>query len=257
MVKRWFILNWIPLAFCCWGLLHLLFFWGKGFTIYLSPWFRWIALAAGIVLVLLALLWPFLPTNDCEETKCHSHHHHRKTFWQFGIIIFPVLLCLWVRPSEFSVTTLQNRGVSSELLPGMDTISTEELFTEPNFDFAEDLSSGQLSEISVSDLLFIADDPELREKFQSKTIQVVGQPIFSSASRFQLTRLFIMCCAADARPVGFWVESESEVPVSLQKKNWLEVEGKLEFKSETNRFVPWIQASQVKETQAPEEIFLY
>lgn len=257
MVRRWFFSNWIPIAFCCWGLLHLIFFVGAGFTIYLSPWFRWIALVSGIVLVGLALVWPFLPCCHTHEEHGHSHSHPSeiKSLFRFIVIIFPVLLCLWVKPSEFSVTTLQNRGISSELLPGMETLSTEELFSEPNNDFPFD--EGNLSEISLSDLLFIAEDPELREKFLGKTIKVVGQPIFSSSTQFQLTRLFIMCCAADARPVGFWVDSLEEVSSTLQKANWLKVEGKLEFQSESERFIPRLKLISVEKTEAPEEIFLY
>lgn len=257
MIKRWFFSNWIPIAFCCWGLLHFSFFWGAGFNIYLSPWLRELALIAGIVLMSLAVLWPFLPScHSHGEAHEHDHHFDVKSLLQFSVILFPVVLCLWVKPSEFSVTTLENRGISSTALPGMKSqLTTEELFSGTDEDFAPEEHG--ISEVTVSDLLFTAEDPQLRKKFLNKTVKVIGQPIFSSSSHFQLTRLFIVCCAADAKPVGLWMDSVDQVPLKLQKADWLEVEGKLTFQSKTNHFVPYIEVTSVKKIETPEEVFLY
>ena len=57
----------------------------------------------------------------------------------------------------------------------------------------------------VTDLLFSAEDDTMRPAFEGRTVEVIGQylPVKDSPSgRFQIVRMFMVCCAADARPVA-------------------------------------------------------
>ena len=64
----------------------------------------------------------------------------------------------------------------------------------------------------VLDLLYAAQDINLRKDFEGKTVQLIGQLMPDTAdnakgSRFKAVRMFMTCCAADARPVAALVES--------------------------------------------------
>jgi uncharacterized membrane protein YcgQ (UPF0703/DUF1980 family) len=110
------------------------------------------------------------------------------------------------------------------------------------------------------DLLYAAGEPVMREDFENKQVEVTGQflPALTgnpNGDRFNLTRLFVMCCAADARPVAISVQSQPAT--DLPKMTWVKVRGKATFPVEGGKHMPVIVAESVTETDAPEESFLY
>jgi uncharacterized membrane protein YcgQ (UPF0703/DUF1980 family) len=110
------------------------------------------------------------------------------------------------------------------------------------------------------DLLYAAGEPTMREDFENKQVEVTGQflPALTgnpNGDRFNLTRLFVMCCAADARPVAISVQTNPAI--DLPKMTWVKVRGKATFPVEGGRHMPVIVAESTTETDAPEESFLY
>ena len=118
----------------------------------------------------------------------------------------------------------------------------------------------------MTDLLFAADDDTMRPQMEGRTAEMIGQfmPAKDDASgrRFQLVRMFMVCCAADARPVAVMVEKPADPQMraatdKLPELGWVRVTGKVEFPLENGRRVAVLQADKAAPTDPPKEAMLY
>src|SRR4029077_14106641 len=80
----------------------------------------------------------------------------------------------------------------------------------------------------VLDLLYAAQDNALRKDFEGKSVELVGQLMPDTSGnatghRFKAVRMFMTCCAADARPVATLFEIEQKV--GLPEMSWIKVTG--------------------------------
>jgi hypothetical protein len=115
----------------------------------------------------------------------------------------------------------------------------------------------------VLDLLYAAQDPSLRQDFAGKKVELIGQLMpdkpkkteSSSPKRFKAVRMFMSCCAADARPVATLVEAET-IP-DLPEMTWIRVIGTSTFPIENGRPVAVLKAERVEKTNPPTETMLY
>jgi uncharacterized membrane protein YcgQ (UPF0703/DUF1980 family) len=111
----------------------------------------------------------------------------------------------------------------------------------------------------VLDLLYAAQDNVLRKDFEDKTVQLVVQFMpdtgaTAGAARFKGVRMFMTCCAADARPIATLIEGEKmpEVP----EMTWVKVTGKATFPIERGRRISVVKAEKVEKTEPPAENML-
>jgi len=112
----------------------------------------------------------------------------------------------------------------------------------------------------VLDLLYAAQDNALRKDFENKPVELIGQlmPDVSnnaSGKRFKAVRMFMTCCAADARPVATLVEIEQKP--ELPEMTWIKVTGTATFPIENGRRIAVLKAEKVEKTSPPEESMLY
>jgi uncharacterized repeat protein (TIGR03943 family) len=112
----------------------------------------------------------------------------------------------------------------------------------------------------VLDLLYAAQDNVLRKDFEGKPVQLIGQlmPDKTSANqgaRFKAVRMFMYCCAADARPIATLVEAD-KMP-DLPEMTWIKITGTPTFPVENGRRVSVLKAEKVEKTEPPEEATLY
>ena len=112
----------------------------------------------------------------------------------------------------------------------------------------------------VLDLLYAAQDNALRKDFENKPVELIGQLMpdttnNASGKRFKAVRMFMTCCAADARPVAtlFEVEKKPELP----EMSWIKVTGTATFPVENGRRVAVLKADKVEKCPPPEESMLY
>jgi len=115
-------------------------------------------------------------------------------------------------------------------------------------------------EVQVIDLLYAAQDTSMRADFQGKTVETIGQLMPDDANnadgnRFKLMRMFMYCCAADAKPIAALVEAP-EKP-NAPEMSWVRVVGKVDFHTEGGRMIAILKATNVKVTDPPEETMLY
>jgi uncharacterized repeat protein (TIGR03943 family) len=110
----------------------------------------------------------------------------------------------------------------------------------------------------VTDLLFASDDDSMRPLFDKRKIEMIGQYMPADkggANRFQIVRMFMVCCAADARPIAVSVESK-DAP-KLAEMAWARVIGTVDFPVEDGHRLPIVHAESVQACDPPAELMLY
>jgi uncharacterized repeat protein (TIGR03943 family) len=112
----------------------------------------------------------------------------------------------------------------------------------------------------VLDLLYAAQDNALRKDFEGKPVELIGQLMpdatnNASGKRFKAVRMFMTCCAADARPVA--VLAESDTKTDLPEMSWIKIVGTATFPVENGRRIAVLKADRVEKCNPPEETMLY
>jgi uncharacterized repeat protein (TIGR03943 family) len=110
--------------------------------------------------------------------------------------------------------------------------------------------------LEVTDLLYAESEDSLRKMFSDKTIEVVGQYLPGpDPKQFKLVRMFIVCCAADARPLA--VPVEVSAPTGASEMGWVKVIGKAAYSKNGDRVHVLLKADTVESTDPPAEAMLY
>ena len=156
-----------------------------------------------------------------------------------------------------------NNSVYEPPLPGATPIPATTA-TDATADAAQYLKKTADGHIlaEVTDLLFASEDDTMRPLFANKTVEMIGQfmPVKDATDgKFQLVRMFMVCCAADARPVGVAIlppvgQAAAKAP---EEMTWTKVTGTVDFPMENGRRVPIIHATKVVATDPPAEAMLY
>jgi uncharacterized repeat protein (TIGR03943 family) len=112
----------------------------------------------------------------------------------------------------------------------------------------------------VLDLLYAAQDNLLRKDFEGQRVQLIGQFMPDSSNnadgrRFKAVRMFMTCCAADARPVATLVETE-KLP-SFPEMTWVKITGSATFPVEKGRRISVLKADKVEKAEPPAEAMIY
>ena len=114
--------------------------------------------------------------------------------------------------------------------------------------------------LQVIDMLYALQMPSYREEFEGKEVEMTGQYVPMTTGnpkgdRFQVVRMFITCCAADAKPVGVTVRA-SPIP-KVPEMGWVKITGKPTFPMEGGKRAAILEASKVEPCDAPSEPFVY
>jgi len=256
---------------------------------YLHPSLQPYTVAAGVLLFILALfsLRDLMAKKEggaaCahDHTCCHGHdhqveaaatdedhhepHHHGEASAGFFpltfktlLLLIPLAIVLFGRGNHFTISTVQNRGVVQDLnnLPAAKKGSTP---AEVPPGKIPETTSGSMP-IQVIDLLYAVQMPTYREDFEGKQVELIGQFVPLSTGnpkgdRFQAIRLFITCCAADAKPVGVTVQYAK--PLKVSEMGWVKITGTPTFPMEGGRRTAVLIANKVEECPAPSEPFVY
>jgi uncharacterized repeat protein (TIGR03943 family) len=110
--------------------------------------------------------------------------------------------------------------------------------------------------LEVSDLLYSQTEDSLRKLFSGKTVEVIGQYLpGADKGEFRIVRMFIWCCAADARPIS--VPVKTQAPVQIADMSWVKVIGQPEFEPNGDHTKVVLKAAQVLPTDPPAEAMLY
>ncbi len=252
--------RWLPpFTLAIWGSMLLYFYLSGRIAAFLHPNFRPGVLVAGVVLMLLAAGAAYGGDAVCcdEESSC-SHSLGRFTFGKvlsFATLLLPLLLAFSATKDGFGLAAIENRGIitdASGLIRAPDDMPSVESFMPTTED-------GEIK-ISVMDLLYAAQEPMLRQELAGKPVEVIGQLMEESdanpyGNRMKLVRMYMNCCAADARPVGAIIEVPSKVDVPTL--SWVVVKGTLSFPMEGGKPLAVLKVRSLEPTDPPDETMLY
>lgn len=112
----------------------------------------------------------------------------------------------------------------------------------------------------VLDLLYAAQDNALRKDFEGKPVELIGQLMPDATNnpdgkRFKAVRMFMTCCAADARPVAVLAEGTGKP--GLPEMTWIKITGTATFPVENGKRIAILKAEKVEKCNPPEETMLY
>ena len=260
---------------------------------YLHPSLQPYTTAGGVVFLILAIFGfrsAFsLPTHKHHECGCdhhhheeqdahhdHEHHHHGAAggwgamIFKTSLLLLPLVIIISGKATAYSITTVQNRGVVDNInnLPSAKAgAATPSMPSKPINDAiipATQTSTSGASDgpmpLQVIDMLYAIQMPSYRSEFEGKEVELVGQYVPMTTGNpkgdhFQTIRMFITCCAADAKPVGVTVQYPK--PIKVSEMGWIKITGKPIFPMEGGRRTAVIEATKVEECPAPSEPFVY
>jgi uncharacterized repeat protein (TIGR03943 family) len=282
-----------PLLLLLWGGLVLWLAVAGRLAIYLHPTLQPFTAGAGGVFLILAAFGfqklfitrcPLHGHQACCDDHAHDHgippgHAHQEAahggtalLGKTILLLIPLGIVLSGQGTAYSITTVQNRGVVNNInnLPSAKAaagaVASGSFATTPSNarsdqpDSSSNPPSGGPMPLQVIDMLYAVQMPSYRSEFEGKQVELVGQYVPMTTGnpkgdRFQVIRMFITCCAADAKPVGVTVRYPK--PLKVPEMGWVKITGLPTFPVEGGRRTALIEANKVEECPAPNEPFVY
>jgi uncharacterized repeat protein (TIGR03943 family) len=245
-------------------------------------------------MALIFLLFP-ADASCCSSASCgHSLSRLASgKVLTFLILLLPITTAAMFSPESFSSNVVKNRGVITDASalggrgrsgppsapelplptnqpapPAAETTATQSAppaataAAQPPAvpgDYLQRTPEGTII-VEVLDLLYAAQDNALRKDFEGKAVQLIGQimPDVSNnanGNRFKAVRMFMTCCAADARPVATLVEAEKKP--EMPEMSWVKITGTATFPIENGRRIAILKADKLEATKPPDESMLY
>ena len=286
--------RWLPAAtLATWSAVLLYFHFAQRMQSMLAPEFRVYALVAAGVLALMALSFVAFKGDAtcCSSGEC-GHGLSRLSSGKlltFLILLVPIVVAARFTPREgFSKSFVENRGTATSIeqlgsgarpadakldrkpvdltLPSKDgsqppapAVAAQPKPEPSPADYLVRTPEGNIV-AEVLDLLYAAQDNILRQDFEGKRVELIGQfmPDTSNnpdGNRFKAVRMFMVCCAADSRPVATLVEAE-KLP-DFPEMTWVKITGTPTFPIEKGRRISVLKAEKVEKTKPPEDAMLY
>ncbi len=266
-----------------WAGLFLWFWQGGRLASYLHPQFHAYVATASLVLLFLAALWWWAsarPAGCCGHCGCGEGGHGADgrsrlsagAALSFAVLLLPAAAAVVISPAQFSEVAVANRGMVTDIsqLPsavpsfgkagGAATEGipeTADFAGEEGVEYFVRRADGAI-QLETIDLLFAAEEPALREQFDNQKVAVTGQyvpPTGGGSGGFDLVRMFVICCAADARPLGINIVAREAVEVP--RMGWVRITGTARFEEKNGRIEPKLEAEKIEPVEAPRETFLY
>jgi uncharacterized repeat protein (TIGR03943 family) len=284
--------RWLPaMTLATWSAVLFYFHFAQRMNDMLAPEFRVYALIAAVALAIMAVSFIIFKGDAacCSSGEC-GHGLSRLASGKiltFLVLLVPIVAAARYSPREgFSGTMVRNRGTATSLeqlgsggprpaearldvrkpvdlpLPGPSGVqpSTPAPAAEKSpTDYLVRTPEGRIV-TEVLDLLYAAQDNVLRQDFEGKNVELIGQIMPDSAgntsgNRFKAVRMFMTCCAADARPVATLVEAD-KIP-GFPEMTWVKIIGTPTFPVENGRRISVLKAERVEKTEPPEEAMIY
>ena len=268
--------RWLPsLTLACWSGILLYFHLSGRLAAFLHPAFRPGVLIAGAVLLAFAIgsaigsVFGGGNTSCCADGACgHAVRPTLGKLLAFAVLLIPLAVALGTPRNGFGLAAIENRGVSTDAAgitskTGAPKPGTVSGYVESTPDaFIPKTANGAIA-ASVIDLLYAAADPSLRGDFEGKRVEIVGQLMSHKianphGTRMKVVRMFMTCCAADAKPIAALIElPENQPKIDIPELSWVKVQGKPTFPMEGGRTIAVLKAESVAVTEPPEETMLY
>ena len=115
--------------------------------------------------------------------------------------------------------------------------------------------------IDVPQIFYTAGDKELMDVMEGIPVETTAQLMEETLhnpnnTRLKAFRLFIECCAADARPLSVPVDF-GKAPPEYTEMGWYKLYGKLHYATENEEIIPMIRIERIEATSEPTDGLLF
>lgn len=115
--------------------------------------------------------------------------------------------------------------------------------------------------LDVPQIFYTAGDKELMEVMEGIPVETTAQLMEETLNnpnktRLKAFRLFIECCAADARPLSIPVDF-GKAPPTYTEMGWYKLYGKLHYAKENGEIIPLLQIEKIESTTEPTDGLLF
>jgi len=232
-----------PLVLATWGGVMLeVVATGKIHTLLHPAFHPWVALT-GALLVIIAIALLFAPG---------ALHPEPLSAWlgRGSLLLIPLLVSLYVAPSTFSAYTVLNRGVNMSAPPPASTTTTAAPATIP----PATASNGQPLVTDIPGVMAFTDSDQQRLSMDGKSVQLVGQYYPAKDGEYEVVRLYMYCCAADASPISIPVQDD--LPGEKQE-DWIQITGTVRFRQHLGQWEPYLVSPSILKCSAPSDPYVY
>jgi putative membrane protein len=234
------------------------FFSGRISRFLVSPYDNLVPMAA---LVLLAMGAARLVAHARRSASCTCHDHgspNRSRFLCAAILIIPILSALWVNPERFSAEGARKRAVPAPPRDVEIRMAIRWVLGGRTADRKAEAALVALPESpTILDLLATSSE-YLPDQLEGRFVTILGQcdlPDGAESTRFDLYRLVVTCCIADATAVS--VEISRKGGVQLESGGWVRVAGRIKFDNPIDPSLPVIHAAApISKIPEPSEPYL-
>jgi hypothetical protein len=192
-----------------------------------SPVFHPFSIGTAVGCLLLAVAYPLMIDPKNRLTRANWPRLAASTL----LLAAPVLIFTTL-PKGNPTTGFLARRYS----PASSNMNIYQLLGIDQKDLRQDLqfrkehaANGQLLELDMLELNFIANNSGLRKLYEHAGVNLSGQWLADANGdkhSFRLVQMIMFCCAADAKVLGVRVDGEA---AGTQNGAWLEVSGILHF----------------------------
>jgi uncharacterized repeat protein (TIGR03943 family) len=239
-----------------WGALLVYFYASGRLVSLLHPSFHPLVLVTGVIMSAAGGLlgWREAAASP-SETACDGEccEPSRAGFSAGRLVTFlvlsvPIAFAVMVSPDGYGSGMIRNRGL-------VETVGKGGAFPMPKRDaVASKASPNEGTEpVEVGDLLMAAQSETGMARFDGKRVELIGQVFPLGPKKFELVRMLMLCCAADAQMLAVRVASTDELPAM----KWAKVTGRVGFTRRGNNEVPLISAENVTPVQRPADPYVY
>ena len=236
---------------------YLLFSYASGRAgSFVAPSYVWMAPAAAALILAMAAA-RIVATRADGDCDCAEDHHGRIPLWACSLAILAgVVLAVAVDPRGYSAEQMRKRRMpmlarDAELESALAWI----LGRKPaaNAGAAERSLPKNPTVLELIQHATMAD----RSTLEGQYVTVIGQCDLRdgpAAPRFDIYRLVVTCCVADAQAVA--VEVARSSGESLDERGWVSVGGIVRFDSQFDPSMPVIHAATISKVPPPSAPYL-
>lgn len=204
----------------------------------------------------------------------HLHTHDDQTFLgvlaTLAIVLVPAVGAASLAQDKLSLETLKNKGLySNEVVAPVNPAENaanpaggedeSDQYTLADLEKQVRKSEDGNFLIPIPSLFYSAADTELADVLAGQPIETTGQvaPEIDAndpdGTRLRLYRLFVSCCLADARPIGFSADF-GKAPPQFPDDTWVKIVGKMAYPEREGRRVPILEVDTVEAIPEPEDM---
>ena len=225
---------------------------------FLAPDYVWLTPAAAVVLAAMFAARLFGYTRGAASCACHTGGTGGKTTMACAaVLILPVVMALVVNPTQLSPEGARKRQVTPpprnvQLERAMDWVMGVKR--------AEKKATGTVtlpSNPTIIDLMNAAAEYH-PDDLEGRFVNVQGQCGLTSGTageRFDLYRLIVTCCIADATTVPLEIVRPKK-KTQLTPGGWVRVQGMIKFDNPVDPSMPVIEAAKISKIAEPSEPYL-